>query len=189
MCSSSGALSTSPLNDPQLIINGADPGIVNDEEENEADLDVQWSGAVAPYATIKVVITKSTTTDGALLSAQYIVNNNVAPVLTMSFYLCESSMGTAYSQLYNNLWSQAVAQGISVFVCSGDSGAAGCDAYTSTTASHGLAVSGLCTPPYSVCVGGTQFMDTSNPSQYWSAVNDPTTSASALSVHTRAGVE
>jgi pseudomonalisin len=28
-------------------------------------------------------------------------------------------------------------------------------------------VNSLCSSPYSVCVGGTQFNDTSNPGQYW----------------------
>ena len=112
-----------PSNDPQFIINGTDPGIISSSEESEADLDVEWSGAVAPNATIKVVITKLTNaTSGEILWGQYIVNNNVAPVTTMSFYLCESSLGTSWNQFYNTMWSQAAAQGISVFVCSGDSG-------------------------------------------------------------------
>jgi hypothetical protein len=177
-----------PSNDPQFIINGPDPGIVCPTDptkfcdEGEADLDVEWAGAVAPNATIKMVISQSTTaTDGVYLSAQYIVDNNVAPVLTMSYLLCESALGSGGNAWLNTLWSQAVAQGISVFVCSGDSGAAGCDADTSTTATGGLAVNGICTTPYSVCVGGTEFMDTSNPTQYWSTHNNSTTLASALS--------
>ena len=171
-----------PPNDPQFIINYADPGIVDPDDEVEADLDVEWSGAVAPDATIKVVISPSIGfIDGVFLSALYIVDNNVAPVLTASYGLCEANMGSSLNQAISALWAQAAAEGISVFVASGDEGAAGCDAGYSTTASYGQAVNGLCSPPYSVCVGGTQFMDTSNPSQYWSATNDPTTLASALS--------
>ncbi|HUK12488.1 MAG TPA: protease pro-enzyme activation domain-containing protein [Thermoanaerobaculaceae bacterium] len=160
-----------PANDPQFILNGTDPGIVNSAEEGEADLDGEWSGAVAPNATIKMVISKSTnTTGGETLSAQYIVNNNTAPILTMSFYLCEASMGNAANTFYNNMWSQGAAEGISEFVCSGDSGAAGCDKDTNTTATQGLGVNGDCTPPTSVCVGGTEFLD-SPASTYWAAAN------------------
>ena len=35
-----------PANDPQIILNGADPGLVSGDE-GESDLDVQWAGAVA----------------------------------------------------------------------------------------------------------------------------------------------
>jgi subtilase family serine protease len=42
-----------PANDPQIIVNGADPGIFSSGEETEADLDVEWSGAVARNATIQ----------------------------------------------------------------------------------------------------------------------------------------
>jgi len=49
-------------------------------KETEADLDVEWSGAVARNATIKFVVSKSTnSSDGVDLSAQYIVNHNLAP--------------------------------------------------------------------------------------------------------------
>ena len=170
-----------PANDPVFVHNGADPGNLGGGEEGEADLDVQWSGAVARGATIKFVISKSTTTtDGVDLSAQYIVNNNLASAMSTSFGACESGMGSAELAFYNSLWAQAAAQGITSMVSSGDSGAAGCSSPSSTRGS-GKAVSGLCSTPNNVCVGGTQFADTSNPSAYWAATNDATTKASALS--------
>ncbi|HEX7139906.1 MAG TPA: protease pro-enzyme activation domain-containing protein, partial [Vicinamibacterales bacterium] len=96
-----------PANDPQFVHNGTDPGDLGGGEETEADLDVEWSGATAPNATVKFVISASTqTTDGVDLSAQYIVNNNLAPVMSTSFGQCESSMGTTENNFYNNLWSQ-----------------------------------------------------------------------------------
>lgn len=170
-----------PANDPVFVNNGTSPGNLGGGEEGEADLDVQWSGAVAPNATIKFVISKSTTTtDGVDLSAQYIVNNNLAPVMSTSFGQCESVMGSSEMSFYNNLWSQAAAQGITSFVSSGDSGAAGCSSPDASRGS-GKAVSGLCSTPYNVCVGGTQFNDTSNPSLYWAAANNSTDKSSALS--------
>jgi len=170
-----------PANDPVFVHNGVDPGNLGGGEEGEADLDVEWSGAVAQNATIKFVISKSTsTTDGVDLSAQYIVNNNVAKVMSTSFGQCESSMGTTENNFYNNLWSQAATQGITSFVSSGDSGAAGCNGGNDATGS-GAAVSGLASTPYNVGVGGTQFNDTANPSAYWSSTNNSTNQSSALS--------
>ena len=170
-----------PANDPVFVHNGTDPGNLGGGEEGEADLDVQWAGAVAPNATVKFVISKSTsTTDGVDLSAQYIVNNNLASVMSTSFGQCESTMGSSEMSFYNNLWSQAASQGITSFVSSGDSGAAGCSSGSASSGSD-KAVSGLCSTPYNVCVGGTQFADTTNPSLYWASANNSTDKGSALS--------
>ncbi|MGA8154518.1 MAG: S53 family peptidase [Terriglobales bacterium] len=169
-----------PANDPQIIVNGVDPGILNSGEESEAALDVEWSGAVARNATIKFVVSASTgSSDGTYLSAQYIVNHNLAPVMSMSFGLCEAALGASGNSFINSLWRQAAAQGITVFVSSGDSGAAGCDSSSSTLARAGRGVNGLCSSPYSVCVGGTQFSD-SNYGRYWASANASGTMASAL---------
>jgi len=169
-----------PASDPTVIVNGKDPGVLSSGEQGEVELDAEWSGAVAPNASIQVVVSASTqTTDGVELSAQYIVNHNLAPIVSMSFGSCESGMSRTESQFWNQLWQQAAAQGMSVFVASGDAGAAGCDDPSSSTGST-AGVNGLCSSPYSTCVGGTEFSDTSNPAAYWYSTNT-TTRASAQS--------
>jgi pseudomonalisin len=162
-----------PANNPQVILNGTDPGIIGSGEEMEADLDVEWSGGVAKGAAIKFVVSASTNaSDGVDLSNQYIVNNNLAPVMSVSFGLCEANMGSG-NAFYNSLWQQAAAQGISVFVSSGDSGSAGCDSPgVHTPSSHGLGVNGLASTPYNVAVGGTQFTDVTSAATYWNTGND-----------------
>lgn len=76
-----------------VIVNGEDPGI--NDEEGESDLDVQWSGAVAPGARIDFVASASTeTTPGINLSALYIVDHNLDAVMSESFGGCEKSIGT-----------------------------------------------------------------------------------------------
>ena len=170
-----------PPNNPTVVLNGPNPGIVSSAEQTEAELDVEWSGAAAPGAPIQFVLSASTnSTDGVLLSSEYIVNNNIAPAMSLSFGLCEAAMGAAQNQAWNSLWQQAAAEGISVFVAAGDSGAAGCDSPSETRAANGLAVNGLCSSPSSTCVGGTEFSDASNYSQYWSPSTNPTTYGSAL---------
>jgi pro-kumamolisin-like protein/all-beta uncharacterized protein/BACON domain-containing protein len=171
-----------PANAPTVVLNGPNPGIVSSSEQTEAELDVEWSGAVARGASIQFVLSASTSsTDGALLSAQYIVNQNLAPVLSSSFGLCEAAMGTSGNQFWNSLWQQAAAQGISVFIAAGDSGAAGCDSPSASQAVSGRAVNGICSSQYSTCVGGTQFNDTASPSLYWSPTNNTSNYSSALS--------
>jgi hypothetical protein len=171
-----------PANDPVFIWNGPDPGIQGDE--SEADIDVQWSGAVAKGASIDFVISQSTeTTFGTDLSAVYIVENNLAAVMSESYGECELGLGTTGNQFYSTLWQQASAQGITVLISSGDGGSAGCDNFDApppAPAQYGLQVSGYASTPYNVAVGGTDFNDFTNPGSYWSTTNNPTTQESAL---------
>ena len=171
-----------PVNDPVFIWNGSDPGIGLDE--SEADIDVQWSGAVAKGATIDFVISQSTeTTSGTDLSAVYIVENNLAAIMSESYGECELGLGTTGNQFYNTLWQQASAQGITVLISAGDGGSAGCDNFDArppAPAQYGLQVSGYASTPYNVAVGGTDFNDFSDPGSYWSTTNNPTTQESAL---------
>ncbi|HEY2470412.1 MAG TPA: protease pro-enzyme activation domain-containing protein [Terracidiphilus sp.] len=171
-----------PANSPKVILNGPDPGIVGDEPE--ALLDVSWSGAVAKKATIDLVVSASTESSlGVDLSALYIVDNDLAPVMSESYGECESVLGNAGNAFYNLLWQQAAAEGITVIVSAGDSGSAVCDNFNnSIAAAGGLAVSGFASTPYNVAVGGTDFdQSPANIATYWNATNDPVTAASAKS--------
>ena len=83
---------------------------------------------------------------------------------------------------WDTVFQQAAAEGISVLVSSGDSGASGCDqAFTTPPASaEANSPNYICSSSYATCVGGTEFNDTSNPSQYWGQ-NNGGNLASALS--------
>jgi subtilase family serine protease len=162
------SLSTSPF--PSVILDGPNPGLVPGDQD-EATLDVEWSGAVAPAAQVKLVVAASTsTTDGADLSALYIVNHKTAPVMSTSFGNCESQMGATEMAFYKSLWQQAATEGVSVFVSSGDSGASGCDAGSAAKGTK-AAVNGLCTSSFATCVGGTEFNEGSG--KFWSVTNGP----------------
>lgn len=167
-----------------VIVNGMDPGITSQDEESESDLDVQWSGAVAPGATVKFVVSASTPASAGIdLSALYIIEHNLADVMSESYGDCEADLGSAGNAFYSALWEQAAAQGITVVVSSGDSGSAGCDDFSANPpvpASHGLAVSGIAGTPFNVSVGGTDFDQFNVWPSYWSATNDSATGTSAL---------
>lgn len=164
----------------KIIHNGVAPGITSKGEELEANVDTQWSSAVAPGATIDLVVSSSTeTTPGIDLSAEYIVDNNLAPVMSTSYGECELSLGAAGNAFYNSLYEQASAQGITVFTSSGDTGSDSCEGNTTTPA--GLSVSGLTSTPYNVSVGGTDFNMPGNAAKYWSATNSNTAGSSAIS--------
>ena len=103
------------------ILVGDDPGFNNTWVE--ADLDIEWAGAMARGAKIVYVYSNN-----VLDAVQYAVDENVAPVLSMSYSGCE-----AFNQVaFRAVAQQAVAQGITFLVSSGDHGAAECDRYTQT---------------------------------------------------------
>ena len=54
-----------PPANPTVVLNGANPGIVSSGEQTEAELDVEWAGAVGKNAAVQFVLSGSTsTTDG-----------------------------------------------------------------------------------------------------------------------------
>lgn len=168
-------------NAPQIIVNGPDPGDLGGGEEAEAVLDASWSGATAPGATVKLVVSASTnTTDGVLLSEEYIIDKNLADVMTESFGSCEANFTQAQAAVISALAEQAAAQGITYAVAAGDSGSAGCDdPNTETEATGPLSVNILASTPYTTAVGGTEFFEW-DPSFYWNSHNN-TSGGSALS--------
>jgi subtilase family serine protease len=156
-----------------IILNGPDPGLIGDE--GEADLDTQVSGMVAPNATINLVVSEDTLTAAGIdLSALFIVDNNIAAVMSLSFGACEAGLRAAGNQFFNTMWEQAAAQGITAMASAGDNASAGCDDFTTEkAATGGLAVSGFASTPFNVAVGGTDFDDagTQISGGFWSAAN------------------
>jgi hypothetical protein len=144
--------------------------------QEEATLDVLRAGSVAPGATLLLVVSSSAgSNDGIGADAQYLVNTSPVPaqVMSISFGACELNGGSSGVSFWNSLFQTAAAEGISVFVSSGDSGAAGCDTAFSAPPSSPKANSPnyICSSGYATCVGGTQFADTASPSTYWSSSN------------------
>jgi subtilase family serine protease len=152
----------------------ATPGLAGGDD-GEAILDAEWASAAAPDATIQVTSCGSTrSTFGGLIALQNLVNSaNPPSIVSISYGECEAGNGAASNAAFNNLYQQAVAEGISVFVAAGDEGAASCDAGASG-ATHGIGVSSWASTPYNVAVGGTDFSDSyaGTQSTYWNPTND-----------------
>jgi len=164
-----------------VVLNGPDPGDLGGGEEAEATLDTTWSGAVASGATVDLVVSASTnTSDGIDLSEIYIIENNLADVMTESFGTCEAGSTSAQATGVSGLAEQAAAQGITYFVSAGDDGAEGCDDQNSEAVATGpVSVNLLASTPFNIAVGGTVFNENGKPTQYWSSTN--TNQESALS--------
>ena len=104
------------------------PGVVAPNDA-EAILDAEWASAAAPSARIEMASCADTsTTFGGLIALENLINGDAPPsIVSISYGQCEAVNGAAANAAYGAAYQQAVAEGVSVFVAAGDSGAAGCD--------------------------------------------------------------
>ncbi len=149
---------------PVTVHEGADPGSPtcttnacspNDGDLAESSIDVEWSGAMAPSANLLFV----NGTDVLANSMTQAIDQNLAPIITLSYGNCEAAWGSTEMNMYNQLFKQANAQGQTILAAAGDVGATDCDA--GTTAIEGLTVDFPSASPYVTSLGGTQFSTTS----------------------------
>jgi subtilase family serine protease len=151
-----------PVNNPIVkVVPGTTPG-TDSGDVLESDLDLEWSGAIARNASVIFV-----TSDDVFSSATYAIDNDLAPVISMSYGGCEAANG-GFIAANEPTMQKANAEGITFVASSGDSGPASCDAPVKS-ASGGLAVSYPASSPEVTGVGGTEFSgDVNNVPQYWS---------------------
>jgi uncharacterized protein (TIGR03437 family) len=156
-----------PPNDPQItLVPGLpDPGTVSGDSD-EAHLDLEWSAAVARNASVIYVYSEN-----VFDALTYAVDQNVAPVISMSYGLCEQQMGTSDLKAQRATAQQAVAQGITWLAASGDSGAADCWSSRGRTITP-LAVDAPGSIPEVTSIGGTEFSEGSG--TYWNTTNTAT---------------
>ncbi|HTC33712.1 MAG TPA: protease pro-enzyme activation domain-containing protein [Bryobacteraceae bacterium] len=162
-----------PVNDPQLILvqGSGNPGF-SQGDLPEANLDLEWSGAVARKAQIIYVYSDDVDT-----SATDAVDNAYAPIISMSYGLCENN-DLIDLPMEESQALQANAEGITWFGPAGDSGAGDCEDSGAIIAQDGFAVDAPGSVPEVTSMGGLEFNEGNG--NYWSLTNTAT-SASALS--------
>ena len=155
--------------------NCTDPGANGDD--TEAILDAEYASAAAPSANIVLASCRGVVTFGGLIAIQNLLAESSTPpaIMSMSYGECEAISGATVNASFNSTFQQAVTEGVSVFVSSGDDSAAGCDR-DAAKATHGIGITGWGSSPYNVSVGGTDFGDTfaGTNSTYWNASNTST---------------
>lgn len=147
---------------PTVITTGGNPTLYGSNDQIEAYLDLEVAGGLAPNAKLQFYTAEYSSLSSQIgLDLEHALADNTADVISISYGACEAYDGT-YNAYYSNLMQQAAAQGITVVVSSGDSGSANCDpppnSFGFSTASQGLAVNGLASTPYTLSVGGTDFV-------------------------------
>ncbi|MGA2879854.1 MAG: protease pro-enzyme activation domain-containing protein [Bryobacteraceae bacterium] len=160
------------INLQQILVPGqADPG-VSQEDLPEADLDLEWSSAVARGATIIFVYSGDVFT-----SVQEAIDQVYAPVISMSYGVCE---GADLLDLPSErqLAQQANSEGITWLAAAGDDGAAACEDQNAVIAEDGLAVDAPGSVPEVTSMGGSEFNEGSTRT-FWGV--NTANGASALS--------
>jgi subtilase family serine protease len=139
---------------PTIVTTGT--GLKTDSgDEDEAYIDIELSGGMAPGATIYYYPSADLTS-----GIDTAINANVVDIFSLSWGACEADMGSSGNSLLKGYWEQAAGLGIAVTVSAGDTGSASCDGDDSTipsVASLGLSVSGFASTPNNIAVGGTDF--------------------------------
>lgn len=149
----------------QKIFAGTAPASTSAAGILEANLDIQWAGALARNADIVYVYSSDSRT--SLLNA---VDKNLGHVVSHSFVTCEAQ-GIHLSQMLRTVAQQANAQGMTVVAAAGDAGAANCDArFEGTSTGNGPSVALPASVPEITAVGGTTLYPGSSP--YWRPAPD-----------------
>ena len=135
------------------------PGVNSDDAE--AAIDVEWALAAAPNASIvNSACRASGGIFGGFIALANMLQESAPPkIVSISYGEAEASDGAALNAYISNLYATAAAEGVSVFVSSGDEGAAAADnsSTSPSPATLGIGVSGFTSTPYNISVGGTDF--------------------------------
>ncbi len=123
----------------------------------ESELDLEWSGAVAPDATIDFVFSGDNPQSSVFDAMIYAVEEHVAPIVSVSYGAGETSLVPSDAIFNEALGDAAALTGITVLAAAGDTGAAGADSQHSKAAKHGEVVGWPASIPTFVAVGGSQF--------------------------------
>lgn len=176
-----GNLSPTAASFTYVLVPGSGVQAVSPGDELESEIDLEYSSGIVEdaNANIFLVYVGDNQNYDVFDALAFAITQNIAPVVSISYGACESSMSTTVLDQGNALFEQAAAQGQTLIASAGDSGSTACAPFTSDGLSlsqqEALDVVYPADSPYVTAVGGTQmapgtFEPGSN--QYWTtAVN------------------
>jgi subtilase family serine protease len=168
------------VKDPnQVLVPGSGAAEAFAGDQGESDLDVEWSGGIAPGAEIFFVYTGSATNFGVFDSIAYAVDEKIGNIISVSYGSCEPNLSATNITALEAVMAQAATQGQTVVAASGDSGSSACYQGVPTTQNglpplatqEELAVSYPASSQYVTGVGGTEITSANDTagSAYWEA--------------------
>jgi subtilase family serine protease len=173
--SASGLPARTAANFTMTLVPNSGTSTVVTGDVGESSLDLEWAEGVAKGASETFVyVGKSPNSTATVFDAfLYAIDNNVAPVISMSYGNCEQNLPSSFLTMLQQETQKANLQGQTISAASGDFGVADCDSSSKLPAQGGIAVDVPGALPYVTSVGGTSFSgDLSSPATYWSATNN-----------------
>lgn len=145
----------------QVLVPGTGTEAVSPDDLGESQLDVEYSAGIATGANLFFVYVGDNQNYNAFDALAYAITTNLAPVISVSYGICEPLLSASDLSQGNALFQQAAAQGQTIIVASGDYGSTGCAGYTtadgvSVQQQEALAVDYPASSPYVTAIGGTQ---------------------------------
>jgi subtilase family serine protease len=179
---SAASLSTK---DPTLVlVPGSGTSTVVSGDESESDIDLEWAGGIATGANIIFVYTGSNTSYGVFDSIAYAVDEDIAPIISVSYGGCEAENSSIITEM-ETILAQAVTQGQTIIASSGDSGSTACYGDYGNTqdtapvaSDEVVAVNYPASSAYVTAMGGTEITSANDASgsTYWATSgSNPTT--------------
>jgi len=161
--------------DPNLILvpGSGDGTTTSAGDEGESDLDLEWSGAMAPGATIDFVYSGSDPNYSVFDAMQYAVDSMLGNILSVSYGACETELTPTEESQLEAIMQQGASQGQTIIAASGDEGSTACFQSPTTTnptlaVQEALAVNYPASSQYVTGVGGTEISATNDAnSTYW----------------------
>ena len=150
------------------LVPGTGAAVNDTNDETESDLDLEYSGSMAKDAT--VLFFYAGASGDAFDAIAYAVDQNAAPVISISYGACEPNFGSSNATTLELILDQGNAQGQTLIAASGDAGATGCDADEFSAANQGLAVQAPSDSPDVTGIGGLEFNESNG--TYWNTSND-----------------
>lgn len=185
-----------PVKDPTqfLVPDSGNSTVYADGDESESDIDLEWSGAIAPGATINFVYVGNNLNYGAFDAIVYAVDQKIGNIVSSSYGECEAELtgatlgsGAATEPTLESALEQGTAQGQTFVAAAGDEGSTDCYGTNGLTTAQqeALAVDYPGSSPYVTSMGGTEISSANaaydeSDTAYWAAATTSDVISSAL---------
>jgi subtilase family serine protease len=181
------------VKDPALTyVPGSGTPAFSPGDWTESDIDLEWSGAIAPGASISLIYVGSNQNYSAFDALDYAIDNKLANIISSSYGQCEAELtgetlasGSALEASLEADFQRAATQGQTILSAAGDDGATDCFlgqtgvGFPTQAEQQALAVDYPGSSAYVTSVGGTEISQANSDyllpgDGYWEASNNTT---------------
>jgi subtilase family serine protease len=172
-----------------VLVPGSGVEAISPGDQGESEIDLEYSSGIAQNANIFLVYVGANQNYDVFDALAFAITQDIAPVISISYGICESLMSATELNQGNALFEEAAAQGQTLVAAAGDGGSTPCASYPASTGitpaqQQALSVIYPADSPYVTAVGGTQMaVGTFAPgsSQYWATASNIDSVSSLLS--------